>query len=157
MMPPAQLSLILELTNERLAEREKQKMSRQELLRWIGVCVLITSINFRGRHCSLWEGGGAYSRYLSSFDLRATDMSRNRFDDIWYAVRWSPQPPEQPHDMSSEQYRWMLVDDFVASINEYWARTSDKLMIRWYLRNPISVSRNHWLLTIMVTECYATP
>ena len=25
------------------------------------------------------------------------------------------------------------------------------------LRNPISVSRNLWLLTIMVTECYATP
>jgi hypothetical protein len=29
--------------------------------------------------------------------------------------------------------------------------------ISFYLRNPISVSRNHWLLTIMVTECYATP
>jgi hypothetical protein len=26
-----------------------------------------------------------------------------------------------------------------------------------FLRNPISVSRNLWLLTIMVTECYATP
>ncbi len=35
------------------------------------------------------------------------------------AVRWSPQPPEQPHIMSSEQYYWMLVGDFVANINEY--------------------------------------
>ncbi len=25
------------------------------------------------------------------------------------------------------------------------------------LRNPISVSRNHWLLTIMVTEWFSTP
>jgi hypothetical protein len=37
MMPPAQLTLMLELTNERLVEKEKQEMTRQELLRWIGV------------------------------------------------------------------------------------------------------------------------
>jgi hypothetical protein len=34
-------------------------------------------------------------------------MSRNRFDNIWYAVRWSRQPPEQPAGMSSERCRWM--------------------------------------------------
>ncbi|KAL3781822.1 hypothetical protein ACHAW5_001132 [Stephanodiscus triporus] len=67
-------------------------------------------------------------------------MSRNRFDNIWYAIRWSHQPPEQPHGMSSEQYRWMLVDDFVDNINEYRARTfvpgghleADESMICWY-------------------------
>ena len=67
-------------------------------------------------------------------------MSRNRFDDIWYAVKWSCQPPEQPHGMLSEQYRWMLVDDFVDNINEYRARTflpgghleADESMIHWY-------------------------
>jgi hypothetical protein len=115
-------------------------MTRQELLRWIGVCVLIAGINFRGRRRNLWEGGGTASKYLPSYDLRATGMSRNRFDDIWYAVRWSRQPPEQPHGMSSEQYRWMLVNDFVANINEYRARTfvpgghleADESMIRWY-------------------------
>jgi hypothetical protein len=142
-MPPAQLMLmLLELTNERLVEKEKQEMTRQELLRWIGVCVLIAGINFCGRRRKLWEGGGAASKYLPSYDLRATGMSRNRFDDIWYAVRWSCQPPEQPHSMSSEQYRWMLVDDFVANINEYRMRTfvpgghleADESMICWYLR-----------------------
>jgi hypothetical protein len=42
--------------------------------------------------------------------------------------------------MSSEQYRWMLIDDFVAIINEYRTRTfvpggyleADESMIRWY-------------------------
>ena len=53
MMPPAQLTLILELTNERLVEKEKQEMTRQELLRWIGVCVLIAGVNFRGRRRNL--------------------------------------------------------------------------------------------------------
>jgi hypothetical protein len=131
---------MLDLTNERLVEKEKQEMTRQELLRWIGVCVLIAGINFRGRCRNLWEGGGTASKYLPSYDLRATGMSRNRFDDIWYAVRWSRQPPEQPHGMSLEQYRWKLVNDFVANINEYRARTfvpgshleADKSMIRWY-------------------------
>jgi hypothetical protein len=44
--------------------------------------MLITSINFRGDRRKLWEGGGATSKYLPSYDLRATGMSRNRFDDI---------------------------------------------------------------------------
>ncbi len=74
MMPPAQLTLMLDLTNERLVEKEKQEMTLQELLRWIGVCVLITSINFCGRRRNLWEGGGAASKYLLSYDLRATGM-----------------------------------------------------------------------------------
>jgi hypothetical protein len=91
MMPPAQLTLMLELTNERLVSSEKQEMTCQELLRWIGVCVLIAGINFRGRHHNLWEGGGTTSKYLPSYNLRATGMSRNRFDHIWYAVRWSRQ------------------------------------------------------------------
>ena len=115
-------------------------MTRQELLRWIGVCVLIAGINFRGRHRNLWEGGSAASKYLPSYDLRVTSMSRNRFDDIWYAARWSRQPPEQPHGMLSEQYRWMLVDGFVANINKYRTRTfvpgghleADESMICWY-------------------------
>ena len=140
MMPPTQLTLMLKTTNDRLVSSEKHEMTRQELLQWIGMCVLIGGINFRGKRRNLWEGGGTASKYLPSYNLRATGMSRNRFDDIWYAVRWSRQPPEQPHGMSSEQYRWMLVDDFVANINEYRARTfvpgghleADESMIRWY-------------------------
>ena len=46
MMPPEQLTLMLELTNERVMEKGKQEMTRQELLRWLGVCILIGSIKF---------------------------------------------------------------------------------------------------------------
>jgi hypothetical protein len=67
-------------------------------------------------------------------------MSRNRFDDIWYAVRWSRQPPEQPDGMLSERYRWMLIEDFVANYNKYRQRTfvpgghleADETVVRWY-------------------------
>ena len=102
--------------------------------------MLIASINFRGDRRKLWEGGGAASKYLPSYDLCATGMLRNRFDDIWYAVRWSRQPPEQPDGMSSERYRWMLVEDFVANYNDYRKRTflpgghleADETVVRWY-------------------------
>jgi hypothetical protein len=113
MMPPEELDLVLELTNERLAVKKKKELTRQ----------LIASINFRGDCRKLWEGGGAASKYLPSYNLGATGMSRNRFDDIWYAVRWSRQPPEQPDGMSSERYCWMLVQDFVANYNDYRQRT----------------------------------
>ena len=121
-MPPAQLALMFELTNVRLAAKDKREMTCQVLLQWIGACMLIASIIFRGDHRKLCEGGGATSKYLPSYDLRAMGMSGNRFEDIWYAIRWSRQPPEQPHGMSLEQYRWMLVNNHVANINEYRAR-----------------------------------
>jgi hypothetical protein len=74
MMPPEQLDLVLELTIERLAAKKKKELTRQELLWWIGVRMLIASINFRGKRRKLWEGGGAASKYLPSYDLRATGM-----------------------------------------------------------------------------------
>ena len=53
MMPPEQLDLMLELTNERLATKVKKELTRQELLQWIGVCMLIAIINFHGNCCKL--------------------------------------------------------------------------------------------------------
>ena len=140
MMPPEQLDLVLELTNKRLAAKKKKELTRQELIRWIGVCMLIASINFRGDCRKLWEGGGAASKYLPSYDLCAMGMSRNRFDDIWYAVRWSRQPPGQPDGMSSKRYWWMLIEDFVANYNKYRQRTfvpgshieANETVVRWY-------------------------
>lgn len=140
MMPPEQLDHMLRLTNERLAADEQPQLVRQELLRWIGVCTLISTINFRGARRHLWEGGGATSKYLPPINLRATGMSRNRFDAIWSAVRWSHQPMTQPDGVSSERYRWMLVEDFVTNFNAYRQRTfvpgghleADETIIRWY-------------------------
>jgi hypothetical protein len=140
MMPPAQLALMLELTNARLATKEKWEMTRQELLRWIGVCMLIASINFHGGHRKLWQGAGATSKYLPSNDLCATGMLCNRFNDRWYAIRWYCQPPQQQDGILSEQYRWMLVNDFVANIDEYRLRLfypgnhleANDTIIEWY-------------------------
>jgi hypothetical protein len=90
---------MLELTNARLTMKEKWEMTHQELLWWISMCMLIASINFCGNHSKLWEGGSATSKYLPSYNLHAMGMLRNCFDDIWYAVKQSCQPPEQQDGM----------------------------------------------------------
>jgi hypothetical protein len=45
---------MLELTNKRLATKGKKELTRQNLLQWIGMCMLIASINFWGNCCKLW-------------------------------------------------------------------------------------------------------
>ena len=46
-------------------------------------------------------------------------MSRHRFDRILRHLVFSHQPEERPDDVSSEAYRWMLVDDFVDLFNSH--------------------------------------
>eukprot|EP00542_Grammatophora_oceanica_P010949 CAMPEP_0194045412 /NCGR_PEP_ID=MMETSP0009_2-20130614/16765_1 /TAXON_ID=210454 /ORGANISM="Grammatophora oceanica, Strain CCMP 410" /LENGTH=100 /DNA_ID=CAMNT_0038690263 /DNA_START=168 /DNA_END=467 /DNA_ORIENTATION=+ len=74
-------------------------------------------------------------------------MARHRFDDIWSAIRFSDQPTVRPEDMTSEQYRWRLVDDFVDNFNLH-RRThvipgpcicADESMSRWYGQG------GHWI------------
>jgi Transposase IS4 len=55
-------------------------------------------------------------------------------------MRFSDQPQTRPVDMSSEEYRWKLVDDFVQNFNDYRATTFspsericvDESISRWY-------------------------
>ena len=67
-------------------------------------------------------------------------MSREFFNDIWYSLRFSYQPRNRADDMSSETYRWMLVDDFVMEFNLFRASNygpsdricGDESISRWY-------------------------
>ncbi len=75
-----------------------------------------------------------------SYNLRVLGLLYNCFEDIWYAIRWSWQPPKQPAGMSLEQYRWMLNDNFVANINRHRASMfvpgneveANETVIPWY-------------------------
>ena len=80
-----------------------------------------------------------------SFGL--TGMPRKWFDDLWMCIRFSEQPPNRPSDMTSEQYCWRLVDDFVKNFNEHRAQNFfpsdeicvDESMSRWYGQG------GHWI------------
>ena len=72
--------------------------------------------------------------------LARLGMTRDRFDEIWSSLRFSYQPDECPDNMSSEDYRWMLIADFVELFNahrESFVEPSSEICVdesisRWY-------------------------
>jgi len=109
------------------------------------VIILATKFEFDDRR-SLWATT-ATSKYIPAPLLGKTMMSRNRFDDLWRCIRFSNQPSVRPPDMTAEQYRWRLVDDFVTSFNDHRASTFspsericvDESISRWYGKG------GHWI------------
>jgi hypothetical protein len=138
MFPPAELTLITQLTSEALVKDRKKSTTKGEILKFFGVCILITRFEF-SRRAALWSTT-APSKYIPAPCLGKTGMSRNRFDDIMRHIRFSRQPVVRPPGMSSETYRWKLVDDFVMHFNDHRAATfvpsshicADESISRWY-------------------------
>ena len=121
MFPPEALDTILAETNIQLQQIGHVAMTRGELLRFFGVMITMTRIKFDNRR-DLWSLGSA-GKYLPVVGLGQTGMSKNRFDAIFSSLRWSHQPPTPAEGQNSEEYRWMLVDDFVEHINAYRLKT----------------------------------
>ena len=69
-----------------------------------------------------------------------TGMTRDRFNDVFRYMVWSRQPSQRPEGMSSETYRWMLIQDFIDNFNDHrsslflpgWLICVDESMSRWY-------------------------
>ena len=80
MMPPKQINLILELTNNNIKEKDKKEITRGKLFCYIGICMLMAISHYRGERRLLWgegdECGRAISKYIPAIDLRKTQMTR---------------------------------------------------------------------------------
>ena len=136
--PPAQLNLMLRETNLQLQKQHHTQLSKQELLKFFGVLLLISKFEFTDRR-SLWATVPP-SKYEIAPDFGRTGMTRHRFDLIWQHIRFGEQPEERPDGMNHETYRWLLVDKFVEHFNSY--RQShfspselicvDESISRWY-------------------------
>jgi Transposase IS4 len=88
-----------------------------ELLRFFGVRILITHCEFEQRR-DLWLLSTG-CRFLNPANLGMTGMSRNCFEAIWIMITFSKQELTKPDDMSSQEHRWQLVDDFVEDYNHH--------------------------------------
>jgi Transposase IS4 len=116
-MPGTTLRRIVNLTNKKLQEKEMEPMCMAELLRFFGICILITHCEFENRR-DLWSLSTG-CRFLTPASLGQTGMSRNRFEALWTMLTFSKQEPTMPEEMSSQEYRWQLVDDFVEDYNRH--------------------------------------
>jgi hypothetical protein len=138
MFPPDELSLIVTLTNENLVVKGKLGTTHGEVLKFFGVLILVTRFEYSAR-ASLWSNTAPF-KYQPAPSFGKTGMSRHRFDGMMSSIRFSRQPPVRPDHMSTEAYRWMLVDEFVENFNKFRESNfspsdiicADESMSRWY-------------------------
>jgi hypothetical protein len=138
MFPPKQLTDMLTFTNVELTLKRKAPTTKGEILKLFGVMILMTTVEFTSR-ASLWATVAVH-KYQPAPSFGKTGMSRNRFDELFSALRWSSQPATRPIHMSSKAYRWMLVDGFISNFNDYRAENFipselicvDESISRWY-------------------------
>ena len=114
---PEQLQLILQLTNNELAMERKNYTMPGEIVKFFGVMLLVTRFEF-GSRASLWSNTST-NKYIPAPLFTLTGMPWKQFDDLWMCIRFSDQPCNRPSEMTSEQYRWRLVDDFIKNFNEH--------------------------------------
>ena len=138
MFPPNHLTEIMRLTNYQLQLLNQRETSREEVLKFFGIIVLMTRFEFSAR-ASLWSST-APSKYIPAVHLGQTGMIRMRFDYLFRCMRFSDQPQVRPVGMSNETHRWKLCDDFVCAFNLHRQETFspsnficvDESMSRWY-------------------------
>jgi len=129
---------MVERLNVALPLANKTGTTMGEVLKWFGVLMLITRFEF-GNRAELWSEKPR-CKYIPAPDFGKTGMSRQRFDDLWRYMEWSYQPVARPEDMSSERYRWCLVQDFLDRINKHRVNyfhpseliCVDESISRWY-------------------------
>jgi Transposase IS4 len=138
MFPPTQLDIMTRCTNTILEEKNKRRTTVGELVQFLGIVILTTRFEFKSR-ASLWSTTSP-SKYEIPPSFGRTGMKRQRFDELWQCIRWSFQPKERPEGMSSEKFRWKLVDGFVEQFNDHRVRMFipseyicvDESISRWY-------------------------
>ena len=145
LFPPEQLQLILQLTNNKLAIARKNYTTAGEIVKFFGVMLLVTRFEF-GSRASLWSNTST-NKYIPAPSFGLTGMPRKRFNDLWMCIRFSDQPCNRPSEVTSEQYRWRLVDDFVKNFNKHGVQNFfpldeiciNKSMSWWYGQG------GHWI------------
>ncbi|NJN80502.1 MAG: hypothetical protein HC797_08540, partial [Anaerolineales bacterium] len=81
--PKDQLTFMVNKLNGNLLQKNKERTTIGELLKWFGVMLLTTRFEF-GERSSLWSETPP-SKYIPAPAFGRTGMSRQRFEDLWSA------------------------------------------------------------------------
>ena len=152
---------IIKETNEKLKDLDQEQLDVGEFLKFIGVMILTTRFDFGDRR-ELFQVK-AMSPYIPPPMINNTSgMSRKRFEEIWASLTFSTVPKVRSSTMSSAEYRWKHVDDFVDLFNKHRRANFvpseliciDESMSRWYGNGGIGLTRG-CLTTSRSIERYA--
>ena len=108
---------MVQWTNEKLRIHGKKETDRTEVLKLIGVLILLTRFEFNSRS-DLWQTIVRH-KYIPAPSFGNTGMVRQQFDDLMKHLTFSFQPKQRPDDMTSEEYRWLRIGDFVSAFNQH--------------------------------------
>ena len=97
LLPPQQLQLILQLTNNELAIARKNYTTAGEIVKFFGVMLLVTRFEF-GSRASLWSNMTT-NKYIPAPSFGLTGMPRKRFDNLLMCIWFSEQPLNRPSDI----------------------------------------------------------
>ena len=139
MFPPNELEVIINTTNHKLEEKQIIKTTRGEIIRFFGTLILITKYEF-GSRSSLWSSHPPTKYENAPMFGAKTGFTRKRFNEIFTNIRFADQPDQKPDNMTSEQFRWLLVDGFVKEFNSHRVKSFkpselicvDESISRWY-------------------------
>jgi hypothetical protein len=137
--PPLAMRLIITETNKKLVEKNADEIDLGEFLKFVGVMILITRFEF-GERRDCFQSKQTCPYMPAPNISAATGMTRHRFDMIWSCLTFSKVPAARPEGMSSAEYRWKHVDDFVDGFNGHRRAAFtpsericiDESMSRWY-------------------------
>ena len=139
MFPSGHLTSMIGWTNSSMAKKGYRATTKGEIIKFFGIIILGTRFEFQ-RRADLWSTRSISKMLDAPRFGKKTGMSRNRFDELWSSICFSCQPDERMEGINSEQYRWMLVDDFVNAFNSFRAAKyfpsekicADESISRWY-------------------------
>ena len=101
--PASQLRLMVDETSTKLAASGQPKTTKGEILKWLGILLLITRFEFGNRR-DLWAEKSS-SKYVPAPAFgRRTGMARDCFEALLCHCIWSQQPAVRPKGMSHEAY-----------------------------------------------------
>lgn len=138
MMPPDQLDTELRLMNENLKAKKKSEATMGELLKFYGVCILVSRVRPHARR-DLWNAESD-SKYVAAHDFSKTGITRHRFEDMLGAWEFSDFVKEKPADMPYSDWAWSKLDGYVERLNKHMAKRYspteqiciDESFSRWY-------------------------
>jgi Transposase IS4 len=121
MFPPWQLQEMRRLTNRELQGKGKTPTTPGEILKYLGLLLLMTRFEFGVR--ATLRSTNQEQKLIPPPAFGKTGMSKGRFDHLHSCVRYSHQPAERTATISSEWYRWRLIDELVRRFNEHRLQT----------------------------------
>ena len=105
--PFSQLRRLVSLTDENLLTKQKPLTSLSEIMKFIGIIILVTRFEF-GERADLLSSTSS-SKYIPATSFGSTTgMSRSRFDYLRRNLSFSNVHNSNDHAVSSSEVRWAL-------------------------------------------------